>query len=147
VLPIATREQWESDVDFLKTVLRREETLRMCPAQQDLFSQVQDRMDMDWIDLADALQKRVVREFGDGGDADYALHMLRTAASRFPDDAEMAAISVYRRENTVRRGSLRVGDVLPDAALVNLSTGEACSLHGQVESSEKPLVIIAGSWT
>jgi len=146
VRPVATLEQWTNDVVFLKRVLRREEQLRMCDAQQDLFAQVEGRFDMDWIDLADTLQRNVVAEFGDGGDPDLALRLLRTAAKRFPDDHEMAAISVYRRHNKARRGDLRVGDVMPD---VMLAAPAPMSLddYRRRHAPNRPMVIIAGSWT
>ena len=131
-------------------MLRREEQLRMCDAQQDLFAQVEGRLDMDWIDLADTLQRNVVAEFGDGGDADRALFLLRTAATRFPDDREMAAISVYRRHNKARRGDLRVGDAMPDVTLAStVSPYNLTSLvaYQRYYAPDRPMLIIAGSWT
>lgn len=118
----------------------------MSPEQIALFGSVEHRHDTDWIDLADALQRRLVHEFGDDGDPDHALLMLRTAATRFPNDAEMAAISVYRRANRVRRGTLRVGDRLPDVALVDLHGAET-TLWTASKRPGRPLFVIAGSWS
>jgi hypothetical protein len=126
-------------------VLRREEALRMSPEQQALFGSVEHRYDIDWIDLADALQRRVVQEFGDGGDPERALALMRTATTRFPHDAEMASISVYHRANRVRRGTLRVGDPLPDMQLADMQ-GAATTLHAHKRPG-RPLFVVAGSWT
>ncbi len=56
-----------------------------------------------------------------------AVNELRRATLNFPDDAEIASIPLYVRNNRARRGTLRVGDKGPDVPLltfeVNVEVG------------------------
>jgi hypothetical protein len=148
------------DADVLKALLRREEQLRFSDAWQSRFAAVEDRLDADWLDLVELLQEQVVREAmccaarcdacASAEAQRRGLLALRTAADRFPHDADMRAISVYRRHNHARRGTLRAGDALPDCALVDAADGSATTLHAwhaRYVHEGQPLLIIAGSWT
>lgn len=151
---------WANNPALLKAALRREEELRLCDAQQDLFAQVEHRGDLDWIDLADDLQERLVREFfgttlTNAVDSEAllqnALGVLRTAWQRYPNDPDFRTIPLYVRYNRARMGTLRPGDRLPDnIALVHVEDGVTQDLHSawfsQTECT-KPLLIIASSWT
>jgi len=167
---------------LLKAALRREEELRTCAAQQDLFSQVEHRRDIDWLDLAEVLQENVVREFFgttftldvlDATDShdllQNALGVLRTAAQRYPDDLEFRSIPLYVRYNRTRAGTLVAGDRVLDVHLVplipmvpmpTLSDGGGGAVTQLIPidfwqamfpettpSTNKPLLIIASSWT
>jgi len=156
--------QWANDPAVLKAALRREEQLRLCDAQQDLFAQVEHRRDMDWLDLAEALQRDLVREFF-GAELQVAfdpaelmrnaLGVLRTAPQRYPDDAEFRTISLYTRYNRARPGHLKAGDRVPDLALAPLAEAEAAEAASSlqdfwaatVDAQKRPLLIIASSWT
>jgi len=147
----------------------------MCDAQQALFAAVESRRDADWIDLVEILQERVVTEMlGCGpqcppdcarsrpsaGDVAAAVALLRTAVARWPDDAELPTLSVYRRFNRARRGSLRVGDPLPDCALLDCA-GDGGGGGGDVGGgtvsllqwraahvpASHPLLLVSGSWS
>src|SRR4051794_8231181 len=85
---------WSTDPAVMKSALRREEELRLCDAQQELFAAVEDRCDVDWIDLAEKLQKRVVREFlgrtisdalNESAVMGRALQIMRTAPQQYPN--------------------------------------------------------------
>lgn len=169
-----TWHQWAQDPIVLKAALRREEELRTCKAQQDLYAQVEDGCGLDWIDLADQLQCNVVREFlgttliDDMVDTkelmQNALGVLRTAHQRYPEDPEFRTIPLYVRYNRARRGTLVAGDIVPDVQLVPFSTASVSTskasnvnpvdfwkaMFGERETTtatNKPLLIIASSWT
>lgn len=95
----------------------------------------------DWLEVTDAVQRRVVREYistmsrvedggGGGGrkaegEEEILLRALRSATSWYP---RLRDIPLYVRFNRARAGRLVPGDVLPDAALVRLSDGHPAGL-------------------
>jgi hypothetical protein len=91
----------------------------------------------EWLEVAEEIQREVVAEFG--LPEARGLSLLRT--SRFP---ELARLSVYRRENQMRDGDLRVGEVVPDVELL-----EGTSRHSVLAlASLAPLTVLAaGSLT
>lgn len=162
------------DLRVLKLALQREEQFRFSEVWQARFAAAEGRLDMDWLDVVAVLQEQVVREVLSCGptclsvssstscgkpppseeDMRIALIALRTSATRYPDDPELKQISVYRRYNIARHGSLRAHDALPDCRLVDASGTESggtpVSLHEWIHHSVppgQPLLIIAGSWT
>jgi hypothetical protein len=151
---------------LLKAALRREEELRLCPAQQALFSQVsvEDRHgSLDWLDLVQRMQENLIREFfGRTLEEAYspqefmqmALGVLRTATQRYPDDPEFHTISLWRRYNRARPGKLKEGDRVPEVRLVPLEEGESSGKPVDFWSSVlpssdngRPLLVIASSWS
>jgi len=123
----------------------------------------------------EVLQERVVTEMlgcgpqcppdcarpqSSSSDVAAAVTLLRTAVAHWPDDAELPTLSVYRRFNRARRGSLRVGDPLPDCALLDCA-GDGVGGGGDVGGGTvsllqwrtaqvpagHPLLLVSGSWS
>jgi predicted mannosyl-3-phosphoglycerate phosphatase (HAD superfamily) len=129
---------------FLADILRAEEAARHAPETQAAFAAAEQRDDSDWLAVADALQRRLLRDAGVPPlhEAD-ALRHLRAATYTYP---ALAAIPVYRRMQRARAGTLIVGDAPPDVPLLTMdgertSLLEAASTLGQ----RKPVLLVAGS--
>ena len=108
----------------------------------------------DWMHVTAALQERLLREAGvEGPRMAAALHVLRSAASLFDEDALAAhgALPLYVRHNRATAGLLCEGDTVPagltlhdlDGRRVNLATtlGDHPGLHC------RPTLLVAGSWS
>lgn len=125
----------------LARLLRREAALRRSAETQRVYAQAELGGDTDWMEVTDALQRRVVREAGVPlMHESTALRQLRTAPRVHPDLAHLAIHYKYQR---VRMGDLREGDVVPDVALATLD-GAATSLHALLHP-QRPTVLLAGS--
>lgn len=91
--------------------------------------------------MATEVQREVLREAGQEP-TEEALHALRQAAARHPEEA------IYVKFNRAARGSLAAGDLAPDCPLY--SNGEATSVVEQARMSAshgKALVLAAGSYS
>jgi len=133
----------------VKAMLRRENELRLSKEYQDLFASIEDRWDIDWLDLVVLLQRRVVREFGlsDSDEAiSFGISLLQSAVSLFPDDTEIKEIPLYVKYNRAKHCDFKVGDVVPDVLLFDIVSNQEVSMFSQV-LSDRPLVVIAGSFT
>lgn len=97
-----------------------------------------------WLQVVEKLQHRVCDEFG--VKADVGLTALRRAEDLLPEDAEIQEISLYRKYNRCRDGTLQVTHSPPDVMLVHLKTDENTTLH-DILANPLPTVVFAGSYT
>jgi len=64
--------------DVLKNLLIKEEQMRLCQQTQQLLSTIEDRQDMDWMDVIADLQTKLIREeIGEDATEDEIQHGLR----------------------------------------------------------------------
>jgi len=126
----------------IKTILWRENELRLCKETQILFKRASVQP-AGWISVVEELQRRVCREFG--LDEDVGLKAMRGANLLLPRDGEVDEISLYRKYNRFRDGPLGVGDVPPDVTVHRLD-GEKVSLRALIQGP-RPLVMFSGSYT
>ncbi|CAF4019058.1 unnamed protein product, partial [Rotaria sp. Silwood1] len=64
--------------DVLKDLLIKEEQLRLSPETQQLLSSIEDRKDIDWMDVIADLQTKLIKEtIGDDATDDEIQHGLR----------------------------------------------------------------------
>ncbi|CAF1409673.1 unnamed protein product [Adineta steineri] len=148
ILPIPTDNE-DDKHNTLKHLLIKEEQLRLSQQTQQLLSSIQDRTDIDWMDIIDQLQTQLIKETI-GQDAteseiQHGLNILRSAHELYPNDDEFHNLSLYVRHNRARQGHFRVGDEAIDIELLNLNN-EFVSLFSHSHSN-KPLLIIGGSYT
>lgn len=124
---------------LVKAMLKYEDALRLTPEAQELYATDGS------VSITDDIQKRVAREFG-FLDEDLGAEILRTAERLFPDDPEIKNISHYRKFNRAEQGDLYEGGPAPDVQVASL-TGETFSLLKGQGRGQKPLVMIAGSYS
>jgi hypothetical protein len=64
--------------DVLKQLLIKEEQIRLSPQTQQLLSLVEDRKDIDWMDVIADLQAKLIKEaIGEDATEDEIQHGLR----------------------------------------------------------------------
>ncbi len=64
--------------DVLKNLLIKEEQMRLSQQTQQLLSTIEDRQDMDWMDVIADLQTKLIREeIGEDATEDEIQHGLR----------------------------------------------------------------------
>ncbi len=64
--------------DVLKQLLIKEEQIRLSPQTQQLLSSVEDRKDIDWMDVIADLQAKLIKEtIGEDATEDEIQHGLR----------------------------------------------------------------------
>lgn len=151
--------------DVLKNLLIKEEQIRLAPRTQQLLASIEDRTDIDWMDVIAQLQTELIREeIGqDATDEEiqrglrytalflvssvhsfFTFSILRSAHQIYDDD-EFHQLSLYVRHNRAKQGHLVVGDDAVDIQLLTMQ-GESVSLLSHCHSN-RPLLIIAGSYT
>ena len=148
----------------MKKLLIKEEQIRLSSRTQQLLSSVEDRKDIDWMDVIGQLQTELIKEeIGDDAtdeeiqrglryitysssllSSNLSFSILRTAHQIYDDD-EFHQLSLYVRHNRAKQGHLVVGDQAIDIQLLTM-TGEFVSLLSHCHSN-RPLLIIAGSYT
>ncbi|CAF1993298.1 unnamed protein product [Rotaria magnacalcarata] len=123
--------------------------MRLSQETQQLLASIEDRKDIDWMDIIADLQTDLIKTFlGEDATLDeiqYGLSILRSAHQIYADDKEFHNLSLYVRHNRAKRGNLRVGDPAIDIDLLNIN-GESVSLLSHCNPN-RPLLIIAGSFT
>jgi hypothetical protein len=139
--------------------------MRLSPQTQQLLSTIEDRKDIDWMDVIAHLQTQLIREeIGEDATDDEIQHGLRylhiidlfqmfilfffsilRSAHQLYDNDEFHNLSLYVRHNRAQEGNLKVGDRAIDIQLLNMN-GEFVSLLSHCHP-HRPLLIIAGSYT
>ena len=99
-------------------MLRRENELRLCEETQAMFRSVGDRYD-GWLEVVEALQKRVAREFGLAEAV--GLAAMRGAEGLLPTDPEVVEISLYPKYNRCVDGALHAGSPAPNPLVHTLT--------------------------
>jgi hypothetical protein len=128
-------------------VLRRECELRL---SEETLSELAATLPAartlaDHTAVIDALQARVVREFGIA-DTPRGVELLRSCVSRYPDDSDFAEIPFYVRYNTCWEGDLAAGSPAPRATVHDADSGARMDLLDLVPP-RAPLALVFGSWT
>jgi len=92
-------------------------------------------------------QRKVVQEFGYKSDTEcsYAIQMLRSARSLYPNDLEIKNTASYLKYNRCQRGEIGVGDMYKDVPLANCNQQEI--KLSAILNREKPTLVISGSIT
>jgi hypothetical protein len=127
-------------------MLRRENELRLSEETQEKYAAAEASTDTDWLAVTEALQKQVVMEFGYDDSMEDALYCLRCASQLYPNDPAMKEIPLYVKYNRARDGQLKEGDEAPNTVAVDLN-GTSCKLLDCVADTNKPLVVVAGSYS
>lgn len=135
-VPTEMRKEDLPDRETLKSMLQRENELRLCDDVQEQY-----RVSECPTKVTEAVQRRVVEEFGYKD-----LHILRSAISLYKDDPEISQIPHYVRFNRSRQGNLKVGDKIPNPRLVSLDGCKDLQLS-QFHQAGRPLILVAGSYT
>jgi hypothetical protein len=136
------------DRDLMIKMLKRENELRLSNEVQSVYSELEDRYDMDWMEYTIQVQEKVVKEFGfdkSPESTQLAVNTLRRAQYLYPDDPEVLSIPLYVKYNRAKRGYLQVGDHAPDVMLAELN-GNHKPLSSFFDET-KPLVLVSGSYT
>ena len=64
--------------DILKDLLIKEEQIRLSPETQQLLSSIEDRKDLDWMDVIADLQTKLIKEaIGEDATEDEVQHGLK----------------------------------------------------------------------
>jgi len=133
----------------LKRAMRAEEAARLSKATQQAYARAELQEGSSWLEVTDALQRRVLTRAGvPSARMTAALFLLRTATQLFPDDAELCRIPLQVRLNRATDGRLREGDALIDIPLHRLQDGASTSVVRLSEAcANLPTLLIAGSFT
>jgi hypothetical protein len=134
-------------LDELKAALRAEEAERLSPATQAAYHEAEASGHSSWLEVTDALQRRVLQGHRVPRERmAAALFVLRAAAQLFPHDNDVQSIPLYVRHNRAEQGSLRAGDPLPVVRLHPLHTGATTTLPVEC-AGRQPVLLVAGSFT
>ncbi|CAM4837810.1 unnamed protein product [Rotaria magnacalcarata] len=135
--------------DVLKYLLIQEEQIRLSQETQQLLANIEDRKDIDWMDIVTDLQteliKKAIGEDATQDEIQYGLHIFRSAHQLYGRDPEFHNLSLYVRHNRAKQGNLKLGDQAVDVRLLN-TNGEFVSLLSHCHPN-RPLLILAGSYT
>jgi len=129
-------------------MLRKENQIRLSADFQALLASIEDRKDIDWLDMVEEMQRNLVQEFGFSGSEENintGLSFLRSAVSLFPEDEEVRTIPLYVKYNRARNCDVKVGSLAPNVPLCTMSE-VPLSLHALVQPG-RPLVVVGGSFT
>lgn len=142
------------DEAFLRAALEAENAARLSPETQAAYAAAEAREDTDWMEVTDALQRRVLRDIMlvPLHHEAAALRALRAATHTFPS---LASIPLYVRHQRARAGCLAPGDAAPDVPLLH-ADGRATTLHAalaalrapadaQASRGPLPVLLMAGS--
>ena len=135
--------------ELILAILIRENELRLSPDTQRRFQEVSKQPD-GWLGVVEQLQLHVAKEFHLPDHV--ALQVMRDAESLLPMDVDLIQqISLYRKYNRCIDGNLQVGQLPPDATIIDIhqNNHKEISLHSLLPSKNDtlPLVIFAGSYT
>ncbi|CAF3094587.1 unnamed protein product [Rotaria sp. Silwood2] len=123
--------------------------MRLSQETQQLLSSIEDRKDIDWMDVIADLQTNLIKEaIGEDATEDEiqcSLRIFRSAHQLYSNDNDFHNLSLYVRHNRAKQGNLQVGDSAINIQLLNMN-GEFVSLLSYFHSN-RPLLIIAGSYT
>ncbi len=127
-----------SDDNVVISMLKRENELRLSSDVQKRFEEAERSGDKsDWIEVAEAVQLEVLREFSV---PEMALDAYRCAAIKH-------GISLCVKHNRAREGNLQVGSIAPDISLISVEHDGLTRTQSllDLQPNGRPLIIIAGS--
>lgn len=133
----------------IKKLLRFENFLRTSKSVQSKFKDA--TYEDDWIEMVNDLTFRCAVEFSgaDPKDVDNYIAVMRTAATRWPMDAEFRSISLWRKYNRARNVDFKLGDLAPEAFVLQVEKdgelGERLPLFDAMDSV--PLIVVSSSAT
>ena len=127
--------------------MQAEEEARLSEATQRAYAAAEARLDTSWLEVTDALQRRVLTRVGVPPERmTAALFALRAATQLFPDDLELRSIPLQVRHNRAAQGCLREGNALVDVPLHSLQHGAPSTSVSQA-CTDLPTLLVAGSFT
>ena len=122
-------------------MLRRENDIRLSKEAQKDFQIAEQSADRDWLHVAANIQTRVFKEFEMEPTRENLLKYRRTAL-------ENPHLVHYVKFNRARKGLLEIGDMAPNVQVVKTGPfGGRCHLIDEYQEVNKPLVVLAGSWS
>ena len=138
---------------MIKSMLRRENELRLCDETQQKFKAINTKNPgSGWLQVVEQLQYQVCDEFG--LPYDVGLTALRSPQLLLPNDdpdllAEIIDISLYRKYNRCRDGNLNVNDSPPtNVKILHFESKQEILFNDLLlKESPTPVVIFAGSYT
>lgn len=140
-------------VDLIRAMLQYESQWRASETTQSLFAQDEKTNGKyEWMDRVHDFQRGpLLDKFAKSHDTEETKHKLltamRDACTVFPMHAnEFKEIAVQFKFNRSRRGDLREGDQAPDVELAGMD-GDTTTLYNIIDSSSRPVVFVAGSYT
>ncbi|CAG8676751.1 12065_t:CDS:2 [Funneliformis mosseae] len=157
IAPVTISPILPTTKEEMLTLLREEERLRLSPEIQKQYYNVGNdpTLGIDWMDVTDQMQKKLVKDFGYSNEA---VQLLRRAPQLYKDDPAFHTTQLYVRNNIARKGDLTEGMKAPDCPLVpleslattveirNSGTPITISLHS-LYRSRRPLVLLGSSYT
>jgi hypothetical protein len=124
-------------------LLQREQALRTNAKTQQAYTEAERSFDTDWMEVTDALQRKILVEAGvSEQEIETALADFRAAPYHYP---ALKQIPIYHRYQRSRQGPLKEGDPIPaNLNLIDLTSH--CSVDfTAMASSGLPVVVLAGS--
>ncbi|CAF1060001.1 unnamed protein product [Didymodactylos carnosus] len=98
--------------------------MRLSAETQHLLASIEDRTDIDWMDIISGLQTKLITEaIGENATEDevqHGLRIIRSAQQLYANDDEFRTLSLYVRYNRARVGDLTMGDRAIDIDLLNM---------------------------
>ena len=126
-------------------MLKLEEIVRLSKAYVNKCSEVKDEVN-GWLRVTGEVQELVASRFGfkDQISNMFAVNLMRSAHTNYKDDPRFSEVSVYVRNNLAKKGTLSIGDNIPDVIINNLH-GEDISLSTII--ADKDTIVISSSAT
>ena len=126
---------------------------RLSSEMQNKYYEAEQSESFDWMEVAAAMQKQICLEFFPEETPlfiEKCLYILRCPQSLYnsKEDQELFhEISLYRKYNRARQGSLQLNEEPPNVPLLDLNSLNETSLYHLVDGSVKPVCLIAGSYS
>jgi len=130
----------ELDRTTLIQMLKREDELRKSDQTMALYSESDEWRHL--INVTIGIQKQVLQEFGYSDDALTEFHIQR---AQYQKDPEICNLAVYIKYDKSSKGTLKEGSSIPKNIQLFDLQGQQTTLSNFL--SDKPLVILAGSYT
>lgn len=132
--------------EMLLEMLQLEEKIRLSNAYSQECTRVKDEVN-GWLRVSGEIQERVAAKFGFNDEYTnlIAVNAMRRGHLIYPDDERFQNVSVYVRNNLARKGEFKVGDIVENIELVNLTKNPISLLS--LTNTDKYTVIIGSSET
>jgi hypothetical protein len=137
----------------LKTMLIRENELRLSESVQKEYAAAEVSGVRDWMNVTEKLQENMLlKDFSvEPKNLQAALLALRSATHKYPD---LKPLALYVKYNRAEDGKMQLGDSIPNIPLISADyKGQAkiksftTPLLSVASATKQPLIIFAGSVT
>jgi len=134
---------------LLMDILKRENEIRLSEEIQDLYTKMRYNWngaeEYDGFLIDRMCQIQVLTEFGFNPHEDDSLQAYQLSCGKWMKDPQVKECVVWMKCDKMRFGSLKCGDLAPDASLYSLE-GTPISLSSFIHQ-ERPLILVGGSYT